>query len=132
MVALEGNIVLMLRFVLVLVFGLVLLFPALVVTVSGRDGVPNNAGLGDGPEIPPGIDQMVPACGCVVVPVPVAAPTCIFMAPFPPFLFPISALIGAAVAVAVVVPINGSFIFPVVAVEVLDLSLSLEKLVFSP
>ena len=58
-VGLEGD-ALVLGFVLVLVPVLVLLFPV-VVTVSGRDGVPSNAGLSDGPEIPPDIDQTVPA-----------------------------------------------------------------------
>lgn len=128
-VGLEREVVLVLGFVLVLVFGLVLLFPVVVVAVSGREGVPNNAGLGDGPEIPPGMDQTVPACGCVVVPVPVAAPTLVVMAPLPPFLSPVSVFIGAA-ATVIVVPISGPFTFPAVAVSaavllVLPLPLSL-------
>lgn len=124
-VGLEGD-ALVLGFMLVLVPVLVLLFPV-VITVSGRDGVPSNAGLGDGPEIPPGIDQTVPACGCVVAPVPVFVPVTasvvVALPPIPVFV--------CAASVVIVVPINGPFIFPAVAVTIDVLELSLNELVFS-
>lgn len=70
----EKEVMLMVECALVLV----LLFPVVVVT-CGRDGVPNNAGDGNGPEIPPGIDHTVPAAFSVSVVVVVAIPVFILV-----------------------------------------------------
>lgn len=85
---------------------LVLLFPVVVVT-CGRDGVPNNAGDGNGHEIPPGIDHTVPACGCVVL-VPAA--------------FSVSVVVVVAIPVFILVCDAA-----VSAVEVPELELSLDE-----